>query len=677
LLPRGILIGTPSNEDVGRTKNIQFMVNKGDGSPIVFRKPFNIEIKNVNDTPTLRGSPTTSIYAREDYNYTVYGSDVDYGDNLVYSLSNQPSWLKIHYNTGKMSGRPTKHDVKTTNDIKVIVTDIEGLRNTITFDLTVKAPINQAPKIKTNSIINVKENTLFVVKVEATDIDDDNLTYYITNNNENFEINQKSGVLLFKYAPDYENESQRLYSVGIRVYDGKLNANITLTINISDVQSFIKAAVYDNNRTKTVTDDRLYIYFDENINKDDVNINIYKIEGGGSIGDDSNHTYSGKREPYFKDTIYLNNNGTLSIAFDMNSSKISLANFNNGKSAIRARYKEPIKVIPFNIFAKLKTDANRSLIPNDDGFLQRGIDRNFTKDIENNTITDNTLNLMWENRNNVSKKTWDEANNYCNNLFLAAYNDWYVPYVDQVESIQSYNQPNLINSLFLTKPYTWSSSTSLEVPKFVNSHWVTYGYGLSKLKLNTRKAYIRCVRDTDLELKSGFTISAMTKSRFIKDNRRNVVFDTTTNLMWEDTGDKNSTLNKKSLSDAINACEALGLAGYQDWHLPNIKELKSLLNKSNIYAADIYRHNTPTNESIFQYRLDDVYISSTISSKNDKHRYYLINFSHDLNDNDIGVPRRDPQFNYGYIYNYEVTPNNQNQKFSYRCVRSAYKNNIN
>ncbi|VAY88365.1 hypothetical protein MNB_ARC-1_976 [hydrothermal vent metagenome] len=91
---------------------------------------------------------------------------------------------------------------------------------------------------------------------------------------------------------------------------------------------------------------------------------------------------------------------------------------------------------------------------------------------------------------------------------------------------------------------------------------------------------------------------------FIRDDIKEVVVDTSTNLMWQDNNDTNTTT--KEWNDAIDYCEALDFAGYSDWHLPNFNELYGLVDKS--------KYN-PATSSVFQNtasRKDDYYWSSTL-----------------------------------------------------------------
>ena len=88
---------------------------------------------------------------------------------------------------------------------------------------------------------------------------------------------------------------------------------------------------------------------------------------------------------------------------------------------------------------------------------------------------------------------------------------------------------------------------------------------------------------------------------FIRDNTKLVVNDTKTGLMWQDDA-VGSTMD---WSTAITTCENLTLGGYSDWRLPNIRELKSI--------ADRTRAN-PAISPNFTAITSDYYWSSTTYS---------------------------------------------------------------
>lgn len=87
-----------------------------------------------------------------------------------------------------------------------------------------------------------------------------------------------------------------------------------------------------------------------------------------------------------------------------------------------------------------------------------------------------------------------------------------------------------------------------------------------------------------------------------------IVTDTTTGLQWQD----NET-PYKTWTESIDYCEALSLDGHDDWRLPNIKELTSLVDdsKPGLAISDVFQY-TGTSE---------VYWSSTTSVSNSGHAW--------------------------------------------------------
>ena len=83
----------PGNGDVGVYENIVISVTDGVIQTLVDLATFNIEVTNVNDAPTISGRfVAAALLAREGqpYSFTPTGEDVDDGDTLTYSITNQP-----------------------------------------------------------------------------------------------------------------------------------------------------------------------------------------------------------------------------------------------------------------------------------------------------------------------------------------------------------------------------------------------------------------------------------------------------------------------------------------------------------------------------------------------------------------------------------------------------------
>jgi len=80
-----------------------------------------------------------------------------------------------------------------------------------------------------------------------------------------------------------------------------------------------------------------------------------------------------------------------------------------------------------------------------------------------------------------------------------------------------------------------------------------------------------------------FVVLLMAKADFIRENKKQVVHDTSHCLIWQD--DNRTKVIKKNWKDAIEFCENLELGGYDDWRLPNINEIFTISDKSKIDPA--------------------------------------------------------------------------------------------
>ena len=95
------------------------------------------------------------------------------------------------------------------------------------------------------------------------------------------------------------------------------------------------------------------------------------------------------------------------------------------------------------------------------------------------------------------------------------------------------------------------------------------------------------------------TISAQA-NEFYRDKTKEVVIDKQKQLMWQDNGAASST--DKAYNEAKIYCENLELAGYIDWYLPKLSELKSIVKAQN-YPRSI--------DKAFENVYADYYWSST------------------------------------------------------------------
>ncbi len=188
----GLLIGTPSNDDVG---TIWVNVTVKDGNNGVDFSNFTLTILNVNDDPQI--TTTDQHTATEDVLYSVdYDvTDEDLGNVHKWILSTNASWLNLDDSTGVLSGTPTNNDVGT-YWVNVTVDDWNEGIDRHNFTLTV-INVNDPPYITTTDVTTATEDELYSVDYNATDIDPtfDILSWSLVTNAEWLSINSITGML--------------------------------------------------------------------------------------------------------------------------------------------------------------------------------------------------------------------------------------------------------------------------------------------------------------------------------------------------------------------------------------------------------------------------------------------------------------------------------------------------
>jgi len=191
------------------------------------------------------------------------------------------------------------------------------------------------------------------------------------------------------------------------------------------------------------------------------------------------------------------------------------------------------------------------------------------------TVTDNVTWLMWQQEDDDIERTWYEAIDYCEALELAGHTDWRLPDEYELQGIVDYGRfdPAIDTTYFPGTYYDgwvyyWSSSTCAS---YTYSAWKvsfssgSVGYGFkSTIGFSPYDYYVRCVRGESIA--QSFT-----------DHGDGTVMDNGTGLMWQQEVDD---LWRKDWEAALAYCESLDLAGHTDWRLPDVKELRSLVDNT-------------------------------------------------------------------------------------------------
>ena len=150
----------------------------------------------------------------------------------------------------------------------------------------------------------------------------------------------------------------------------------------------------------------------------------------------------------------------------------------------------------------------------------------------------------------------------------------------------------------------------------------SYTIKVSKQGYITKTGKIDLYEDLDIDVvlqkrvlhvKNSFVASAKKKST------AGIFIDKNTGLMWQDNRDARSV--ERAWSGAKLYCSNLSLAGYNDWYLPTIDELKGIVDKS----------RSPAIKNGFKNIYSSNYWSSTASA-NDIGRAWIMNFGYGYSD---------------------------------------------
>ncbi len=172
---------TLTQAQVGKTITVVVSYTDALGADEMVTSMSTSAVENVNDAPTITGTPDTTVAEDAPYSFTPTGADID-GDTLVYSITNKPAWATFDPVTGVLSGTPTNANVGTAENIVISVTDnnIAVPVSLPAFSITVTNE-NDAPTITGTPDATVAEDAPYSFTPTGADIDGDTLVYSITN----------------------------------------------------------------------------------------------------------------------------------------------------------------------------------------------------------------------------------------------------------------------------------------------------------------------------------------------------------------------------------------------------------------------------------------------------------------------------------------------------------------
>lgn len=181
-------------------------------------------------------------------------------------------------------------------------------------------------------------------------------------------------------------------------------------------------------------------------------------------------------------------------------------------------------------------------------------------------VEDQVTGLYWQRSAPTTTFNLTSATSYCDTLAIGGRDDWRLPNRRELLSIVDYSkaggQVAAIDSIFENTYKTWYWTSDGYAINPSRTFQVYFKYGLSNHQDNDQDGYVRCVAGESAYSQEELYVVA------IEDG----VYDPTTGLMWQ-----RSPSGYLDWQAALDYCRNLDQVGFDDWRLPNVKELSTLL----------------------------------------------------------------------------------------------------
>jgi len=254
------------------------------------------------------------------------------------------------------------------------------------------------------------------------------------------------------------------------------------------------------------------------------------------------------------------------------------------------------------------------------------------------TVTDLVTGLMWQKTPDFHRRTWQAAGNYASALVLAGHRDWRLPSIKELFSIADFRgnmrtrTPYIDTGVFdFRYPEPGSGLRDMDVQYWSSNLYVgltmagdtsAFGFNFADGRIKSYPVrrggrrdprrgafarYVRCVRGKPYG-----------KNDFV-DNRDGTVTDRATGLTWT-RADSGKAMNWKA---ALAYAEGLTLAGHDDWRLPNVKELQSIVDYSRAPDARKASARGPALDPIFKLTETESWFWTSTTHLENRFAYYV------------------------------------------------------
>jgi hypothetical protein len=206
-------------------------------------------------------------------------------------------------------------------------------------------------------------------------------------------------------------------------------------------------------------------------------------------------------------------------------------------------------------------------------------------------VHDNVTCLDWQQSPSGSY-TNGEAQSYCGQLSLGGHDDWRVPTRIELISIIDWTRSPTTDTVFSSQGGYHNTGSNWILTIEQRGAGTTCGNGDCAWMCNLSdgmcsNAYeasgsisVRCVRGNGAG--EGFSDPAVAPPDQYTLISEDAARDNYTRLIWQRDGAASGLL---SWSDAVSYCEDLSLGGYDNWRLPTLRELSTLVDEATVAPA--------------------------------------------------------------------------------------------